>query len=276
MNPTSAQDLVNMGFYGYQGWDDAGALADYRATGGAGKGSATNIQSGVNNSVSNFTGGLPSLNVGGLDIVKAAQQLQQPGIQAANQAISDTKARYEQLKNEITGQANTDVAAEFGKRGIPTSSGIVQQAQGRESARRSTDLLASESSALAPFYQMLIGASGLDPSLISAYLSGQNQGGGLGLDDLWNSNFTTNLTTNPNQQPSNADLFKQRVQSGQVPSTSNASLFQQRVQSGNVPQATVSNSLSPLQNVLNSGLNLIGNFATNPTKYSLSGLLFGR
>jgi len=35
--PTSVQDLINMGYGGYQGWDDDGALADYNATGGSGK-----------------------------------------------------------------------------------------------------------------------------------------------------------------------------------------------------------------------------------------------
>ena len=34
----TAQSLVQQGFYGYQGWGDAEADADFRATGGAGKG----------------------------------------------------------------------------------------------------------------------------------------------------------------------------------------------------------------------------------------------
>lgn len=34
----TAQDLVNAGFYGYAGWSDAAAEADFNATGGAGKG----------------------------------------------------------------------------------------------------------------------------------------------------------------------------------------------------------------------------------------------
>ena len=38
MTPRSVQDLINMGYYGYQGWGDAEAVADFRATGGAGKG----------------------------------------------------------------------------------------------------------------------------------------------------------------------------------------------------------------------------------------------
>jgi len=33
-----AQDLVNAGYYGYQGWGDAEAQADFNATGGVGKG----------------------------------------------------------------------------------------------------------------------------------------------------------------------------------------------------------------------------------------------
>lgn len=37
----SASSLVAQGFYGYQGWDDAAADADFALTGGAGKGSAT-------------------------------------------------------------------------------------------------------------------------------------------------------------------------------------------------------------------------------------------
>jgi hypothetical protein len=42
----TANDLVNAGFYGYQGWSDAAAAADYAATGGAGKGSFSGGSSG--------------------------------------------------------------------------------------------------------------------------------------------------------------------------------------------------------------------------------------
>jgi len=37
----TAQQLVDMGFVGYTGWDDAGANANFMETGGAGKGSLT-------------------------------------------------------------------------------------------------------------------------------------------------------------------------------------------------------------------------------------------
>lgn len=42
----TAQQLVDMGYYGYRGWGDAEANADFMATGGSGKGSATSTSSG--------------------------------------------------------------------------------------------------------------------------------------------------------------------------------------------------------------------------------------
>ena len=41
----TAQQLVNMGYYGYQGWGDAAANADFNATGGSGKGQGGTDQS---------------------------------------------------------------------------------------------------------------------------------------------------------------------------------------------------------------------------------------
>lgn len=40
--PKSAMDLIDMGYYGYAGWGDTEALANFRDTGGEGKGSAIN------------------------------------------------------------------------------------------------------------------------------------------------------------------------------------------------------------------------------------------
>lgn len=40
--PRTAADLVALGFYGYAGWGNAEALADYKSTGGSGKGSKIN------------------------------------------------------------------------------------------------------------------------------------------------------------------------------------------------------------------------------------------
>jgi len=43
---SSTQDLVNAGFYGYAGWNDTEALADFKATGGSGKGGPSSSGSG--------------------------------------------------------------------------------------------------------------------------------------------------------------------------------------------------------------------------------------
>jgi len=44
--PTSAQQLVQMGYQGYTGWGDAEAIADFKATNGSGKGSPINPMMG--------------------------------------------------------------------------------------------------------------------------------------------------------------------------------------------------------------------------------------
>jgi len=44
---SSAQDLVNAGFYGYAGWNDTEALANFKDTGGAGKGGPSSGGSGT-------------------------------------------------------------------------------------------------------------------------------------------------------------------------------------------------------------------------------------
>lgn len=56
----TAQELVNAGFYGYQGWSDAAAAADYAATGGAGKGSPTG-GGGANDYLTNAVNSFSSL-----------------------------------------------------------------------------------------------------------------------------------------------------------------------------------------------------------------------
>src|ERR1035437_1123676 len=48
----SASQLVGMGYTGYQGWGDAGANADFNATGGAGKGSPNGGSSGGSGQIS--------------------------------------------------------------------------------------------------------------------------------------------------------------------------------------------------------------------------------
>lgn len=98
---------------------------------------------GIVNQAAQMTGG----NTSGGFLQQAYGQVQQ--------GLSDVKSRYSQLLGEIKGQAGQDVATEFGRRGIPTSSGVVAQAQGRETARRSSDVLASQTGAEYPFYSLL-------------------------------------------------------------------------------------------------------------------------
>lgn len=148
--PRSAQELVNMGYYGYRGWNDAEALADFRATGGSGKGSPT-IQSSGFNTAGNSTTFNP------IDTAKQLLQFQQeanqpyinqlqqsiPEIQQAaqtqTQALQSTeqplKERYQQVLDQIKGagqreeqRVSTATAREYGKRGIPLTSGVYDEA----------------------------------------------------------------------------------------------------------------------------------------------------
>ena len=241
MNPQSAQDLINMGFYGYQGWSDNAAIQDFRATGGQGKGSQTpSLSTGQPSGVQTASSGNPT----------------QTGIQAAQGVISDIKSRYDQLKKEITGQAGEDVAKEFGARGVPISSGIVGQAQGRESARRSSDLLAQESGALAPFYQMLIGAQNQQA---------QNTSGGQpGLDDLWSSTINLNsAVTNP--------AAAQRTNISQQPvklNLANKPTVTQQYQTSPLSntQMGIYSALAPVQTALNKTGSFLSNIFKLPNK----------
>jgi len=187
MQPNSVQDLINAGFYGYQGWGNQEALADYRATGGAGKGSLTNQTA--------LGGGAP---VGGgamatypTSAITQANQYLQPAIQQVQQGLSDTKARYQSILNSIKGQTETAVATEFGKRGVPTSSGIVQQAQAREVATNQAQGLAAESSATLPFYELL---ANLGLSQANAVTSATGGAGGAG-DINWGNEFSNFVTS---------------------------------------------------------------------------------
>lgn len=128
-----AQDLVNQGYGGYQGWGDAEARADFSATGGGGK--KTGISAG--------SGGMGG---GYSDIAQSQLKLQQdaaaPAIQTLQNQIPeinksfDTQVnaqqgrktalsdRYDALVNKLVGEQSTATSREFGRRGIPLSSGL--------------------------------------------------------------------------------------------------------------------------------------------------------
>ena len=114
------QDLLNQGFGGYIGWDEASALADYKATGGAGKYDAS------------VSGG-SSMGGGGnwQDILRQSQQMYQeavkPQITALEAQKPQAETRYQQLLNDITRLTTKSTAQEFGKRGIPLDSTLYGQ-----------------------------------------------------------------------------------------------------------------------------------------------------
>lgn len=148
MNPQSVQDLINAGYYGYNGWGNAEALADFRATGGAGKGGPTNQTASNTSSSSSST----TSNTSNPNLNTAAGYL--------NTAINNTNSAYQNLLNSIKGRTETAVASEYGKRGIPTSSGVVSQAQGQQVTDNQAQVLAQQTGATNPLYQMLAGLYG--------------------------------------------------------------------------------------------------------------------
>lgn len=154
MNPQSVQDLINAGFYGYQGWGNAEALADYKATGGAGKGQATGAMTQTN------TQAAPT-NYNSSAISTANQGLQQyqPYLDKAagfiNQGISKVQDSYQGLLDSIKKRTETGVAQEFGKRGIPISSGIVQNAQNEAVTNAQAPIVANQAKDLNTGYENL-------------------------------------------------------------------------------------------------------------------------
>jgi len=136
----TAQQLQNMGYYGYAGWGDAEANANYLATGGAGKGGPSSSGGGNNSSSSPNTYQSSFQNA-----YQMQQQANQPSIDLINQSLaglpaitaqkqgiidtskSNLKTIYDNLLAKITGKNNQIMSSEYAKRGIPMSSGMVQQ-----------------------------------------------------------------------------------------------------------------------------------------------------
>ena len=203
---TEQESLQKYGTPAYTGWGRAEADADARAK-------------GIN---ANQGGGGQITQTGGGGVVGQANQYPSQAMSTAQQGLSDVKSRYSQLLGEIKGQANQDVATEFGRRGIPTSSGVVQQAQGRETARRGAAVLAEQSEAELPFYQLLASLGINQASLATDAASG---GGAGGVD--WGSEFS-NFVNQPSaaarpatstQQPVKLNQANQSVVSGGTPRT---------------------------------------------------------
>ena len=134
----SAQNLVSQGYGGYQGWGDAEAEADFKATGGQGKWTGGS---------SGSSGG--SSNIDPLAVAKQYQQFQseanKPVIESLQASVPEIKGIYENqinyLKSQqdplqqrydaaiksITDKYNLETTQEFGRRGISTQSGMFDQ-----------------------------------------------------------------------------------------------------------------------------------------------------
>ena len=219
MNPQSAQDLVKAGFYGYQGWDDAGALADFKATGGAGKGSST--VGAITQSQPTQSNQSPQ-NFGNNAIGLANQALQtyQPYVDKAagfiNQGMDKINSSYQGLLDSIKKRTEMNVADEYGRRGIPVSSGIVGQAQNEQVTLNQAPIYASLADKtntgygnLASLYSGVgnfLQSIGIGDASVAQAVSAANRAP---IGDLWGDGAQTNLpqltdvalnqqTTNPN------------------------------------------------------------------------------
>jgi hypothetical protein len=114
-SPKSVQDLINMGYGGYAGWNNADALADFAKTGGAGKGGVNSGGSGnpmqdVNNMIQNSFQTLMTQVQQKFGDYQASHPfaLDQVLADATNQAKEQVDPYYqEELGNYLTGVQRT-------------------------------------------------------------------------------------------------------------------------------------------------------------------------
>jgi len=124
----SAGDLVSAGYQGYAGWSDLEALYDFRATGGSGK--KTQPQ-GFQPAPTLAPTPAPSFE----QKLEQSQQAVAPAISTLEKGIDPLKQKYNDIiaslntsQGVAVGKAEKATAASFGKRGIPLTSGIYDQA----------------------------------------------------------------------------------------------------------------------------------------------------
>jgi len=180
----SVEDLVRGGYYGYQGWQTPEALADFAATGGAGKGGPTS------------GGGIPGATTNYADIAQQMLQLQkqaaQPAIQSleasrpeVSQRYAETeaylkgkedplKARYDALIEDIKGREKRELQRseiglekEWGRRGLSALGGAYEETLGERQQPISRDYASllkeagiSREESLADLMQMVTGLTG--------------------------------------------------------------------------------------------------------------------
>jgi hypothetical protein len=143
----------------YKGWDQASARADFNATGGQNKAGYNELVGGGSSSGGSSGGVANTSNA--IDTAKQLlsfqQSANQPAIQSLQASIPETtakfatartslenqkvplEARYKTLLDTIVGNQATDInqqnlttSREFGRRGIPTTSGLFEQTIGEK------------------------------------------------------------------------------------------------------------------------------------------------
>jgi len=125
VNPNDAASIKSV-FPGYQSWNDnASVVADFKATGGSGKGPSQS-------STPSYSGAANTSGYGASDLISQAQQLQQftvqsnqPAIQSYEAAKEPLKARYNSLLKSMAATQEMDVNrqtiatnAELARRGV--------------------------------------------------------------------------------------------------------------------------------------------------------------
>lgn len=159
--PSGAQDLINAGFFGYAGWGDAEAVADFKATGGQGKGSFNGGGGAESGQVLGAGDDLIGLQRRSLEL---AREFNQPGIETLQGVDAGIKERYANLLETFKPQAETTRTNEFGRRGIPISSTSAQEGIQKAGRDVATGLAAEEQQARTPIQtaiaQLQSGGSG--------------------------------------------------------------------------------------------------------------------
>ena len=135
----TSRQLIGMGYGGYAGWGDAGANADFMATGGSGKKTSPSSPTGASAPTTDYASiarrqlelqreatrpAIEQLTSSKEGITQAYGE-QKAGLEAYR---SPLKEKYDTLLKSIVGEQSTATSREFGRRGIPLSSGAFDQA----------------------------------------------------------------------------------------------------------------------------------------------------
>lgn len=141
----------------YKGWDRASAQADFNATGGANKAGYQELVGGGSYSGGNAVPQTSNVIDTAKQMLQFQQQANQPAISSLQSSIPETTAkfatartslegqkvpltaRYSNLIDQIKGNQQADISQqnlttsrEFGRRGIPTTSGLFEQTIGEK------------------------------------------------------------------------------------------------------------------------------------------------